>query len=268
MISYIRSAWRSGLRGRYFQAIFILGLLLIGGAYLASLFSPRQPQTVALDVGLSGLRFTLIMLALFWVQELVGREIERRTINLSLAYPVPRSYYLLGRFGGMALLLFVATLILALLLWIAVLLSTAGYDQARKVALGLPYWMTIFGMYLDALVVLSFALCLAALSTVLVLPLALGVLFAFIAHSLGAVIDFLLMRGADGDDVMASRFGPVVGAIRWFIPDLSRLDWRDWTLYDLAPDGGDLGWSIIMALGYILVLLSIGVMVFRRREFS
>jgi hypothetical protein len=51
---------------------------LIGIAYLSGYFSPRQPQTVALDVGFSGIRFSLVLLNLFWVQELVAREIDRR----------------------------------------------------------------------------------------------------------------------------------------------------------------------------------------------
>jgi len=100
MGAYFVSAWRSGLRSHSFHAVFALGVLLIGGAYLAALLSPRQPETVALDVGLSGMRFALVLLALFWVQELVGREIERRTTTLFLAYPIPRSHYLLGRFVG------------------------------------------------------------------------------------------------------------------------------------------------------------------------
>jgi hypothetical protein len=39
------------LRGRSFQAVFILGVLMIGAAYLSGHFSPRHPKTVALDVG-------------------------------------------------------------------------------------------------------------------------------------------------------------------------------------------------------------------------
>lgn len=268
MISFIRSAWRSGLRGRSFQMIFAVGLLLIGGAYLASMFSPRQPQTVALDIGLSGLRFALVLQALFWVQELVGREIERKTVVLTLAYPVSRSTYLLGRFLGMALLLAVATALLGGLLWLTVLGSGRGYQSARDVALGLPYWMTLIGLYWDVLVVLAFALCLASLSTVLVLPLALGAVFAVVSRSLGAVTDFVLVRQADGDSEMVAQFGPVIQVIHKFLPDLSRLDWRDWTLYNLAPDTAGLAWSLAMAFSYIGILLSIAVLVFQRREFS
>jgi hypothetical protein len=78
MVTFLLSAWRAGLRSRSIQGVLVLGILLMGVAYLSASFSPRQPQTVALDVGLSGLRFSLVLFALFWVQELVGREIESR----------------------------------------------------------------------------------------------------------------------------------------------------------------------------------------------
>ena len=68
MWQFMLSAGRAGLRSRSIQAILILGALLVGVAYLAASFSPRQPQTVALDVGLSGLRVTLVLFSLFWVQ--------------------------------------------------------------------------------------------------------------------------------------------------------------------------------------------------------
>jgi hypothetical protein len=41
------------MRSRSIQAVLVLGLLLVGVAYLSAAFSPRQPKTVALDVGLS-----------------------------------------------------------------------------------------------------------------------------------------------------------------------------------------------------------------------
>jgi Cu-processing system permease protein len=78
MWQFMLSAWRAGLRSRSIQGVLVLGVLLMGVAYLSASFSPRQPQTVALDVGLSGLRFSLVLFALFWIQELVGREIESR----------------------------------------------------------------------------------------------------------------------------------------------------------------------------------------------
>jgi Cu-processing system permease protein len=153
MWQFMLSAGRAGLRSRSIQAILILGALLVGIAYLSASFSPRQPQTVALDVGLSGLRITLVLFSLFWVQELVAREIERRTVLFSLTYPVPRGRYIVGRYLGVLGAAcpggFVAR---------AVALGGGAESGQRLragfcVVLGLPYWSTVAGLWVDAALV-------------------------------------------------------------------------------------------------------------------
>jgi ABC-type transport system involved in multi-copper enzyme maturation permease subunit len=263
---FFLSSWRAGLRSRSIQAILLCGLMLVGIAFLAAFFSPRQPKTVALDVGLSGLRFSLVLLALFWVHELVGREIERRTILFALAYPVPRSRYILGRFAGILALLLLATAILGGLLYVAVLLSgPADYQQRYSVTLGSAYWLALFGLWLDVVVVSAFALWVASLSTVTVMPIATGVLFAIGGKSLGAVMDYLA-RGADGQDELVAAYSPLLDKIQWVLPDLSRLDWRVGAMYGTAIDGK--AWAVAMALTYVALLLSATVVSFSRREFN
>jgi len=267
MRAFLISALRSGLRGHSFHAVFLLGLLLIGGAYLAALFSPRQPETVALDVGLSGIRFALVLMAVFWVQELVGKEIERRTTIQYLAYPIHRAQYILGRFSGITILLLVATITLALLLWILVIASSTYYAQSHPGALGYPFWITIIGVWLDVVVVAAFTLCIAALSTVPALPLVLGIAFALAGHTLGAVMDYLA-RGADGQDVLTTTYAPMINVVRWLVPDLSRLDWRIWPMYDLPMPSGSIMLAFSMAAGYVTLMLCIAVHLFSRREFD
>lgn len=263
---FFLSAWRAGLRSRGVQGVLVLGIVLMGVAYLSASFSPRQPRTVALDVGLSGLRVSLILFSLFWVQELVGREIERRSVLFALTYPVPRSRYLLGRYCGVLGLVALAALLLGLLLWVVVLFTSPNYEQAFAVALGLPYWSTVFGLWVDAAVVAAFALWVSTFSTVPMLPLALGLAFAVGGKSLGAVAEYLA-RGADGDlEVM--RFAPVIDAIQWLLPDLSRLDWRAWPMYGLAPDGQALALGLLMAASYAALLLTLAVISFTAREFQ
>ena len=267
MFQFVVSAWRSGFRGKSFHAIFVFGLLLVGVAYLTGHFSPRQPQTVALDVGLSGLRFSLVLLSLFWVQELVGREIDRRTVIFALTYPVPRSHYVIGRYLGILALSLVATIIFGLALWLAVILAGGGYEQQFSVMLGLPYWTTIAGLWLEVAVVTAFALWIASLSTVAVLPLALGAAFAIGANSLGTVRDYL-SHGADGDIAMVERFDPITYGIQWLMPDLSRLDWRLWPMYSMPPRADEVLWAVAMALGYIALMIGLAATAFSRREFT
>lgn len=262
----IAGLW-AGFRGRSFRAIMLLGMALIAVAYLSSGFSPRQPQTVALDVGLSGLRFVLILLALFWVQELLAKEIERKTIFFSLAYPVPRYAFLLGRFLAVCLLLALSALCLAFLLQIAVLMAGAGYEQGFAVDLGIAFWLTVTGLLLDAILVAAFAFFITCLSTVSILPFALGAAFAVGGKALGATLDYLA-RGADGDMDMQGKYLPAVRAIRIVLPDLSRLDWRENALYSLPVPWEEVSMALLMWAGYLGLILLLACCQFAKREFS
>lgn len=267
MYEFFVSGLRSGLRGRSFQAVFLLGLVLIGVAYLSGNFSPRQPRTVALDVGFSGIRITLVLLSLFWVQELIAREIDRKTVLFSLAYPVPRSAFILGRYAAILILALLATLVLGLALLLAVIWAGGLYAQEYAVLLGVPFWATLSGLWLDVAVVAALATAIAALSTIAVMPLAIGAAFAVAGKALGATFEYLMM-GADGDREMTAVYVPLIKAIRWLVPDLSRLDWREWPMYGLVPDVHGMLWAVAMATAYAALSLLIGVLIFERREFA
>lgn len=267
MTTIILATWRAGFRGRGVQGVLVLGVILALVAYLAGSVSPRQPMTVALDVGLSCARFTLVLFGLLWGQELVGREIDRRTVVFVFAYPISKLQYLCGRFLGIAALLFVAAAILGMLLWALVLASAQTYEQARWPLMGLPFWLAIGGLWIDALVVVAVVLAISSVATVSTLPLAVGAAFAVAGKTLGPVADFLA-RGADGNKALADTYGPMFDLIRWVLPDLSRLDWRDWPMYGVAPDPYTLLLAVIMGFGYVAVLLSLGSVALDRREFS
>ncbi|MBX9848235.1 MAG: hypothetical protein K2X64_02990 [Rhodocyclaceae bacterium] len=266
MRAFFLSGWRAGLRGRAIHANFVVAILLVGMAFCAAAFSPRQPQTVALDVGYSGLRICLVLFALFWVEQLVSREIGSRGILLTLTYPVPRSYYLLARYAAIVALLGVAALILGGMLWGVVAISGRGYLQGFPPQLGLPFWAVVFGFWLDAAVVAAFALVIACVATIPMLPLALGLAFAIGGKTLGAVLDYLA-RGADGD-MQALQMAPVLNVVQWFLPDLSRFDWRVWPMYGVPLELDQLVWVLLMGASYVVILLVLAAQAFARREFA
>lgn len=267
MIEFILSVLRAGVRSRAFHAIATLGFALVGVAFLAASFSPRQPQTVALDVGLSGIRFSVTLLALFWVQDFVVREIERKSVLYALSYPVSRATYLMGRLVGVLILLALATALLGALLQFAVANAGGHYTQEFPPTLGFAYWASLFGLWLGVAVVTSVTFTLAALSTVSLLPLAAGTGFAIAGQSLGAVADYLA-SGADGQDELVATYRPIVMLIRYVLPNLSRLDWRTWPLYGLAPASEQIALSVVMAFAYVATTATLAVWVFGKRDFA
>ncbi len=265
MIEFILSSLRSGFRSRSFQIVALLGVLLVGVAYLAASFSPRQPRTVALDVGLSGLRFSLVLLNLLWVHELLAKEIDRKTIVFSLSYPVSRASFLTGRYVGILLLSLLATLVLALALLVIVIAAGLNYEQIFLPDLGVRYWLAAAGVWLDAAVIAALAVAVASVSTVQMMPLAIGVIAAIGGRALGPAMDYLA-QGAYGEKDLVAIYQPLLNIAQWLLPDLSRLDWRVWALY-AQPVAADAVLSgLLMAVGYIAVMLSVAIIAFRSRE--
>lgn len=265
MIAIVRNTIACGLRGRSLQAVLVFGLALVAVAYLSSLFSPRHPKTVALDVGLSGIRFSLVLFALFSIQDLIFREIDRRSVLITAAYPISRGTWLLGRFVGVLALTGVAALLLAFGLLVAVLAAGGSYEQQFPPQLGLPYWSAVLAMLLDVAVVASFALWVTALSTVSFMPLATGAMFAIAARGLGPAIEYAAKSSYNPLDP-ATQVAPILDWIRWCFPDLSRLDWRTWAMYGQPLPDGWMVSSLGIGLASLALFLFFATWAFRRRE--
>lgn len=265
MLQQMLATIRAGIRSHSFKAIIILALALIVASHAAGALSGRHQQTVGLDVGLSGIRLALTLLLLFWQQELVGREIDKKTVFFVLTYPLPRSFYLLGRYAGIACLLLLATVFMGLALAVA---THFGYgDGDRLVRLGVPYWLTLFFVWLDMLVVVSFGCMLGSFASSSLIPFVLTLAFAFGARSIGLVLAFLAAPGSEGADI-APQFMPILDAIGWVLPDLSRLDVRISTLYNIPFDWHMLSQTSLMMVAYIGTMLGLACLFFNKREFE
>lgn len=267
LVFHSLGAWRTGIRNRGVQALFILGVLVVALSWLTASFSGRQPQTVALDMGISLVRLLGALLAAFWVQELLVRDIERRTVFWALAYPVSRTAYLLGRSVGVfALLGFYVALMASMLYLTLKLVGLEGYEQAHPVQIGWGYALTFLLIFLDLVVVACFALALASQATVAMLPFFATLALAFSARMVGPVQQYLLEQIKESG--ISATLRPVIENLSWVLPDLSRLDVRETVLYGYWPAQGDLVLSSLQAAVYGMLLLVLAAWVFERREFE
>lgn len=267
MYQHFLISLRSGLRSHVLRTLLAIGVLTMGAAYLAGLFSPRQPATVTLDVGFSFVRAVGLIMVLFWAYEFVGREIERRTIFVSLTYPAPRSHFLLGRYLGLLLLAAVVVALLGAMLAGTTLLSELTYDQSNPVSLKGPFLLALLALLLDLAVVASFGFLIAAVSTSAFMPLLVGLAFAISARSLGPAMEYLSQMSGS-DTALKESLLPVFDILPWLLPDLSRLDIRYYPLYAHQPDAAMLAGVFLMALGYVGLMLSLAVWLFGRRQFN
>jgi Cu-processing system permease protein len=267
MFQHFIATWRAGWRSHSFRAVLVIAAFLLLATWLASAFSGRHPQTVSLDIGLSGIRVISVLLILFWTQELLGREIDRKTVLLALAYPLPRSSYLLGRYLGIIAMLGAAIAFLGVCVYLAVVLYTGEYVQQHSIRLGGHYVLTLLYIFVDGMTIAAFVLLVSSFATTALLPMACGAMFAIAARSYNRVLAFLLDQNSEAADI-SHIFAPIVGWISWLIPDLDKLDIRDTVLYRLDIPYDALVWGPLAALCYTSIMLALSCLVFKRREFS
>lgn len=258
---------RSGFRAHSFRIVFLLGCFLMMGAWLAGEFSARQSMTVALDVGLSGIRVIVTLMVLFWVQEWVARDVERKNLLWILAYPAPRSTYLLGRYVGILLLSFGAVALLGLLLLVVVTCSGLAATQTSKLDLGFAYWVTLVWISLDIWVVSAFSLLVATFSTSGMMPFLMGLAFAVSGRTLGSVIAYLVFDKT-AQTTTPTALAEFIRGIQWVLPDLSRLDLREVCLYGQPFPAAQMHHGALMVLCYCIILLGMACYQLSRREIN
>ena len=254
------------VRSRLWLVGGILVFLVAAFAGLSAQFSPRQPATVALDVGLSVIRLIVPFLAMFQIQDLIAREVERRLMLTSLTYPRSRTSFITARYAAVMFVSIILMIALASVLAVVVTYAGKIYGQATPVGLGLPYVITLFYVLLDIAVVLAFATALATVSTTPNLVVLGSVGFMVAARSASAIVTLLerekeLLSGA-------KWYHLGLQSVQWFLPDLAALDVRSIALYNKMEFMPHAPWALVlMAGGYVTLLLTLGCKRFERRQF-
>ncbi|WP_415753507.1 hypothetical protein [Pseudomonas leptonychotis] len=258
---------RLALRARYLWLAGCSLLVLVVAALLASMFSGRQPATVALDIGLSVMRLLLPLVLVLMTQELLSREFDRRYFLSSLAYPRPRYSLLLDRFLAVAALTLGLLLLMALLLALLVGLIGQGYVQGTPVALGLHYLVTIAFVGLDLLLLTALACLLAVVASTPSFVLIGTFGFMLLARSFASIVELLSRDASVVGDAKSYRAG--VGLLGYLLPDLGALDVRMIALYgkmEFLPK--DWPWLLLSSVAYIVALLALAVFALQRKRFE
>ena len=93
------------VRLKVFYFLLIFALLLIGNSVFMARLSFQQEFQVLKDVSLGAMSIFTSILAIVATAQLLPRDVEDRTIYTILDKPVPRYEYLIGKLGGVLLLL-------------------------------------------------------------------------------------------------------------------------------------------------------------------
>lgn len=258
--------FKEGIRNRAIYGISILALLMLVVNFLISQMIMREVGKVAVDIALSTVSFSGLLLVFFVGINLMAKDLDRKTIYMVLARPISRAQYMVGKFLGMVGLIVVSNVVL-------------GAFAAASLFMLNRFYPTYFQRFSWPMVVLA----LAFIVLMLILLSALSFLFAsftstsFIALVL-TIVSYLI--GNSINDVKALVEAPqavgittspvtvkVVQMAYYLFPNLSFFDIKTQAAHGLALSPAYVCWTVIYGLVYTCLVIAIACLVFSRREF-
>lgn len=126
---------REAIRNKLLYSILFFAIALIGTGFFVSALSYVEGARIMQDVGMAAIRIFGTGISIFLGVGLIHREVERRTIYTILSKPVSRTEFLLGKYLGLVLTVWLQLAIMSLAFVFVSLASGAPIDAGHGAAL-------------------------------------------------------------------------------------------------------------------------------------
>lgn len=258
--------FKEGIRNRSIYGIFLLALLLFAANLLVCGMIMQEVGKVAVDVALSAVSFSGLLLVLFVGINLLAKDLDRRTIYMVLARPISRFQYVLGKFIGMSLLIAMAVASLGSCALLSIFsVNWAFPNYFSRFAWGPVVWaIALIALMLILLTALSFLF--ASFTTSSFVTLVLTVVSYFIGHGISSIKALLESPETVGIEVSEITLR-LVKAAYYLFPNFSLFDIKIQAAHNLHIPWNYLAGTIAYGLVYTVLTVFLAGLIFSRREF-
>lgn len=248
-----KNTFREAVRDRILYNLIIFVLLITAGAIFLGELTAGQEARVIVNLGLSSMLVFGAFISIFVGVSLVWKEIEKRTVYSIFSKPVGRGEFVVGKYLGLCLTLLVNVVIMGAGVTLALLyVDGAGFAG--------PIWAAILLIFLELTILTAVAIMFSSFST----P-ALSALLTFFVFVIGHFSTSLLDLATSFGSKTAIGF---FTAIYYVLPNLSHFSFITETSNGMTPPASMLGGSFLYAIVYDIILLTIAVIIFSRRNFK
>lgn len=259
------NVFKESVRDRVLYNLVLFALLLIAASYLISQLTAGQDVKIIKDLGLAAMSLFGLFIAVFIGVGLVSKEVEKRSIYALLAKPIGRHQFIVAKFLGLLLTLFVNIAIMAIALY-AVLGAVAWIDGSWF----RPHWgapamdpemlKAIAMIFLQLAIVTAVALFFSTFSSPM-LSAALTFGLYVVGHFNGDLKNF--------QSVVDSKPVAAVAAVLYYLlPNLAPLDIKNEVVHAVSVPATYLLLNAVYAVTYIAVVVAAAAFIFMRRDFK
>ena len=223
------NTFREALRDRILYLFLGFSIVLLASSKLFGILTVGEQSKIIMDMGLAGIQFFVMLIAVMMSVLLVSREVDSKTVYYILAKPVRRWQFLIGKYLGLLSIVLVNLVLMTAVLLLFVGLYGGGFEPRLLIATG------FIGVEMAVLV--AFAI----LFSVLTKPI-LGSVFTLAIFVVGHVSEdlWLLTRHLPG-----SVGKTLVSVLYYAIPNLERFNFKTEVVHQLPVPMAALGWALL-----------------------
>jgi Cu-processing system permease protein len=234
------------------EKLLLVGLAVAIALSLLSLalgnLSFDESNRIVFHLSMAALHMVSMGLAVIFGSTALIKEVERQTCLMVLVRPVSRMQFYIGKFLAVAVLIGLFQLIVSTV--IAFLMGPAFVFGS--------YVLILAGLYLEVLVILGAAM----MASMLVRP-SLAIFFGIGVFLVGNWIPEFEFFASKSDSALFKTLG---STIRWWCPNLFRLNWRSYSvLTESVPPEAFIN-SVLHGLSWLGLFLICGVLFWKRRD--
>lgn len=250
VLSIALNTFRENLRDKLLYNLLVFALLMIGSSLLLMRLTLGEFHRLLLNVGLGSINIFGVLIAIFVGIGLVNKEIEKKTIYTIVSKPVARYQFLVGKYLGLTLTLFVNTLIMAGGLLLVLFAQGVPIESMLFKALGL--------IFMEFMVITAVALLCSTFTSA-----TLSAIFTLATYVIGHLTADLKTFGEKMDEGMRA----VVTGLYYVLPNLERFNLKGNVIHHIEVSGTDLLLIVVYGLTYVAFLLMSASIIFQRRDF-
>lgn len=261
MTAIIKITFKGIFRDRVFQGIMMTACAFLAIPGIASL-SMRQVTELSLTLSLSLMSFILLLLSVFLGGTSLWKDIERRYTFSVLGLPLSRQSYLLGRFGGTALFVVVAAMVLGAAACVVVAFTAGMYPPDRPVVWSAMTLCILFDS-LKYILLIAVAFLFSTVSTSFFLPV-FGTIATFLAGGVTQQVYEYIHSPASKN--LSPLVKQIATGLYYLLPNFSAFDLKVNAIYGLPVPANGFFLTVAYFVVYVGLLLSFSAAIFSRRE--
>jgi ABC-type transport system involved in multi-copper enzyme maturation permease subunit len=244
------NTFREAVRDRVLYLFVGFAVLLLVSTKLFGMMTVGDEGKVIKDLGLAGIQFFSMLIAVMMSVLLISREIDSRTVFNILAKPVRRWQFLLGKYLGL-----MATVAVNLGLMVVLLVAVVGFYERE-----FDGWLLFAGLM--TLLEMALLTAFATLFAVLTKPI-LGSVLTLAVFVIGHVSQdiWLLTK-----HLQAPFTKPIIAAVYYLVPNLERFNFKTEVVHGLSIPSAAVAWAGLYGVAFTALVLYLACLRFRARD--